>query len=115
MTAELTVIDLSAVDLASGGAIWSLPHGGDLDANLVRLSAGDLIADHVNDDVDVLMSVRDGAGELVVEGTTFTLSPDTLALVPRGAERRIVAGEGGLAYLSIHRARGPLEVGGSSG
>ena len=115
MTPALTVIDLSAVDVASGGAIWSLPHGGDLDANLVRLSAGGLIADHVNDDVDVLMSVRDGSGELVIEGTAFPLAADILALVPRGAERRIVAGEHGLAYLSIHRSRGPLEVGGSSG
>ena len=52
--------DLGAVS-GSGGAVWSLPHGGDLNANLVRLDASGRIGEHINDDVDVLLFVRPAA------------------------------------------------------
>ena len=54
--------DLGAVS-GSGGAVWSLPHGGDLNANLVRLDASGRIGEHINDDVDVLLFVQSGGGE----------------------------------------------------
>lgn len=35
------VVDLGATDTRGrDGVVWSLPHGGDLDANLVRLGGG---------------------------------------------------------------------------
>jgi len=93
-----------------GGAVWSLPHGGDLDANLVRLAPGARIDEHVNDVVDVLIVVREGVGELTLDGLRHPLKDSTVALIPRHASRSIRAGASGLAYLTVHRAREPLTI-----
>lgn len=107
------VVDLSALLSAEGadGALWSLPHGGDLDANLVRLSAGAGIGEHRNDEVDVLMSVLAGRGSLVLDGVDHELAAGRVALVPRGGVRSVQAGDDGLVYLSVHRCRGGLSIG----
>lgn len=94
-----------------GGAVWSLPHDGDLDGNLVRLAPGRAIEQHRNHDVDVLLIVREGGGDLTVDGDSYPLDDTTVALVPRGTMRSIAAGPDGVTYLSIHRRRGPLGVG----
>lgn len=105
----LARVDLSAVDDGGPpGSVWSLPHGGDLDANLVRLGPGGSIGVHVNDDVDVMMIVRSGTCEAEVDGRCVALSVDDLIVVPRGARRSLTAGPGGITYLSVHRRRGPL-------
>lgn len=93
-----------------GGVVWKLPHEGDLDGNLVRLAAGRGIDAHVNAEVDVLVIVRAGDGELEVDGTSHRLTPSALALVPRGTRRSITAGPDGITYLSIHRRRGGLGI-----
>ena len=98
-----------------GGVVWKLPHGGDLDGNLVRLAPGRSIEEHRNDEVDVLLVVRSGDGELVVDGAAHPLSPTTIAVVPRGTLRTITAGRDGIAYLSVHRRRSGLEIGDRSG
>ena len=103
------VVDLTA-PLGSGGAIWSLPHGGDLDANLVRLDPDAGIGRHVNNDVDVMVIVQSGTGVLTVDAQTQRLGVDQLALIPRGSSRSIVAGAAGISYLSIHRRRSPLRI-----
>jgi quercetin dioxygenase-like cupin family protein len=103
------VVDLAA-HLGSGGAIWSLPHGGDLDANLVRLDAGAKIGKHVNNDLDVMVLVQSGAGVLTIDEQTRRLGVDHLALIPKGSSRSIVAGDAGITYLSVHRRRSPLGI-----
>lgn len=108
------IVDLAAPS-GGGGAIWSLPHGGDLDANLVRLDPDGAIGEHVNDDVDVLMIVQSGAGHLHINGTCRDLAADHLALIPRGSVRSISAGPSGITYLSVHRRRSPLSIGGAKG
>lgn len=108
------VADLGAVSVGSGGAVWSLPHGGDLDANLVRLDPGAAIDAHVNDELDVLVFVQSGTAVLTVDDQTQPLGPDHLALIPKGARRTIVAGNGGITYLSVHRRRAPLKISRSS-
>ncbi|MDG2111081.1 MAG: cupin domain-containing protein [Actinomycetota bacterium] len=105
-----TFADLASV-VGVGGAVWSLPHGGDLDANLVRLEPGGAIGEHVNVEVDVLISVQAGEGLLAVDGTQHRLAADRVALVPKGVSRSIEAGPAGLTYLSVHRGRGPLDIG----
>ncbi|HRE03512.1 MAG TPA: hypothetical protein PLV68_19600 [Ilumatobacteraceae bacterium] len=106
----LTIADLTAFAGtgfdASGpsGAVWSLPHGGDLDANLVTLHAGDSIGEHVNGEVDVLMVVIAGHGTVTVAGSTRALQPRGLAFIPKGLARAVHATEA-LTYLSIHRRR----------
>lgn len=104
------VADLGADPSRSGGAVWSLPHGGDLDANLVRLAPGQEIGAHVNREVDVLIVVHGGDGEIVVDDRRQPLWADHLALVPKGSMRSILAGDTGIAYLSVHRRRGPLGI-----
>lgn len=109
------VVDLGTLAPGRGrGAVWSLPHGGDLDANLVRLPPGAAIDTHVNHDVDVLVFVQSGSGTLTIDGTDHALRSDVIALIPRGARRRISAGPSGLYHLSVHRRRGPLRIGPSS-
>jgi quercetin dioxygenase-like cupin family protein len=93
------------------GVVWSLPHAAGLDANVVRLSPGASIADHVNDAVDVLLVVWSGVGELLVGQRRIALEAGTITLVPRGTSRGITARGDGLVYLSTHPARGPMTIG----
>jgi quercetin dioxygenase-like cupin family protein len=108
---DVVVDDLGSVDTTGrAGAVWSLPHGGDLDANLVHLHPGDVIDQHVNAEVDVAVFVLSGRAELTVDGVGRPLGPDTFALIPKGAARSVRAGAPGVTYLSIHRGRGPLDI-----
>lgn len=104
-------IDLCDTGGDGNGAIWSLPHGGDLDANLIRLEGGRTIDQHVNVEVDVLIVVWGGAGELFVDERPQALRQGIVVLIPRGRSRAIRAGADGIVYLSIHRHRGPLVIG----
>jgi regulator of cell morphogenesis and NO signaling len=109
--ATVTVTDLGALPTRGGdGVVWSLPHGGDLDANLVRLGPDAAIGEHRNDEVDVLVYVQSGTGELVGDGHVQRLSGQVAALIPRGSRRSIRAGTRGLTYLSIHRRRDGLAL-----
>ena len=108
----LVVVDLGATDTSGhDGVVWSLPHGGDLDVNLVHLAADGVIGAHVNNEVDVAMSVMTGSGALVVDGVRHDLSVGVLASIPKGVQREIRASSDGITYLSIHRRRGPLAIG----
>ena len=106
-----TIVDIGSVGDDAPGASWSLPHGGDLDANLIRLASNGQIADHVNTEVDVLVVVWDGSGRLTIDDRVLTLAPGIVVLVPRDARRAIEAGPDGIRYLSIHRRRGGLTIG----
>jgi quercetin dioxygenase-like cupin family protein len=93
------------------GARWRLD-GEDLQANLVRLGVGDRIQPHQNDEVDVVVVVVSGRGELTLGGQVHPLGPMTLVHVPKGTVRAIAAVDGPLAYLSVHRRRpAGLQVG----
>jgi len=99
-------VDLAS--LAAGGnhpgARWRLD-GEDLQANLVRLGRGDRIQPHRNDEVEVLVVVVSGRGELTLDGQVHQLAPMTLVHLPKGTVRAIAAVDGPLAYLSVHRRR----------
>ena len=76
------------VDLASlvaggnhTGALWRLD-GKDMQANLIWLGRGDRIESHRNDEVDVLVVVIDGRGELTLDGQVHPLAPMILAHIP---------------------------------
>lgn len=105
-------VDLGGVDLRGGaGAVWSLPHGGDLDANLVHLGPRDVIGAHVNRELDVVLVVVAGRGRLAIDDASHDLRSDTLVMIPKGSRREVHAGAHGLTYLSIHRRRGSLAIG----
>jgi quercetin dioxygenase-like cupin family protein len=94
------------------GVIWALEHSGDLNANLVRFDAGGGVGEHVNDEVDVLFLGVAGSGSVRVDGEEHRLSAGTLVFAPRGARRSTSASSDGFAYLTVHRRRGPLLIGG---
>ena len=105
-------VDLAS--LAAGGdrpgALWRLD-GEDLQANLIRLGSGDRIQPHRNDEVDVLIVVVSGRGELTLDGQVHQLAPMALVHLPKGTVRAVVA-VNDLAYLSVHRRRSVgLQVG----
>ncbi|MEW6470905.1 MAG: cupin domain-containing protein [Actinomycetota bacterium] len=111
MTSTPDAVALDGLDLTGAdGAVWSLPHRGDLDANLVKLAPGSHVAGHHNDEVDVLLVVLAGHGTLTVDDEALAVGTHHLVRIPRGADRRLEASAAGLVYLSVHRARTGLQI-----
>jgi quercetin dioxygenase-like cupin family protein len=108
MRSAVPPVDLASLAAAGNrpGALWRLD-GEDLQANLVWLGPGDRIEPHRNDEVDVLVVVVSGRGELTLDGQVHPLAPMVLAHLPKGTVRAVVAVDGPLAYLSVHRRRPP--------
>ena len=107
-------MDLVGTAAAAGertGVIWTLLESNDLNANLVRFEAGGGVGEHINDDVDVIFVGVSGTGSVLTNGEKRRLSAGTLVLVRRGAERSILSHSDGFSYLTIHRRRGPLQIG----
>ena len=113
MRDAVPVVDLAGLAAAGHrpGAVWRLD-GEDLQANLIRLGLGDRIQPHRNDEVEVLMVVVAGRGELTLDGQVHPLAPMALVHVPKGAVRAVAAVDGPLTYLSVHRRRSSgLQIG----
>nr|WP_234386207.1 hypothetical protein [Streptomyces sp. ERV7] len=103
---------VAAAEEGQGGALWRLAERGrQLDANLVRLSPGAAVAEHVESDLDVMLVVVEGDGHLDSGVERQALEPGSVAWLPRTARRALLAGPGGLAYLSVHRRRPGLSIG----
>ena len=101
-------IDLAGTGVSGDGVHWTLPVHADLNANLVALEPGHQVGDHRNEAVDVLLVGVDGTGAVTVDGEELALHALVLVHLPKGTNRRIVAGPEGLRYLTVHRQRGPL-------
>src|SRR5829696_10158346 len=93
---------VSAVDLAGlaaagdrPGALWRLD-GEELQANLIRLGLGDRIQPHRNDEVEVLMVVVAGQGELTLTAGSTRSPPWPWFTCPRGRSGRWWRSEGRL-------------------
>ena len=104
--------DLVAAGPDRGGVIWALKESGDLNANLVRFDARGGVGEHVNEELDVVLVGVAGSGFARVSGEEHPLSAGKLVFVPKGAERSTAALSDGFAYLTVHRRRGPLGIGG---
>lgn len=89
------------------GPIWSV-NSEQLNVNLLRLSSGEGVSPHINNELDVLLVVFEGIGELIVDGDTLELQAGLSFLVPRGASRGIRCISGPLVYLTAHRRRAGL-------
>ena len=94
------------------GVVWTLEGSGDLNANLVRFEAGRGVGEHFNDEVDVLIVGVSGSGLVGVDGEEHPVSNGGVVFVPRGARRYTLAMSDDFVYLSVHRRRGPLRIGG---
>ncbi|HEX5565888.1 MAG TPA: hypothetical protein VFY14_02925 [Streptomyces sp.] len=90
-----------------GGALWRLAERDrQLDANMVRLPPGAVVGEHVENDLDVLLVVVGGGGEIVDgAGRRQTLAPQAVVWLPRSSRRGLRAGPEGLVYLTVHRRR----------
>lgn len=86
---------------------WT-PASTDLHLNLVILTPGEEIGAHVNQTLDVVLTTLAGNGTLVVDDEPVPLQPGTIALIPQGASRHVVAGDNGLRYITCHRKRGGI-------
>jgi len=103
------VIDIAAVlrRAAADGPIWSV-NSEQLNVNLLRLPTGDGVAEHVNGEVDVVLVVFEGGGDLTVDGVAYPLRPGRTVVLPRGLRRAIRCTAGPLVYLTCHRRRAGL-------
>jgi quercetin dioxygenase-like cupin family protein len=86
---------------------WT-PASADLHINLVDLRAGEEIGEHVNTALDVLLTCLDGSGTLRVDEEAVLIARGSIALIPKGASRRIIAGDAGMRYTTCHQKRGGL-------
>ncbi|MHA6764074.1 cupin domain-containing protein [Streptacidiphilus sp. PAMC 29251] len=102
-----------------GGALWRLAEAGrQLDANLVRLPPGAEVAEHVEEDLDVLLVVVEGGGRLSggavarggIDDDGEVLAPRSVAWLPRASRRALRAGPEGLVYLTVHQRRPALSI-----
>ena len=111
---EEPALDIEVADLAripgTGGVVWSAGPAG-CHVNLVVLEPGRSIAAHRNDVVDVQVVVVAGPGTAHVADEVVPLAAMTTLTIPRGATRRLDAGDGGMRYLTIHAERSPLTIG----
>lgn len=109
--APLLVGDANA-ETDAAGAVWRLtPEERGLDANIIRLPAGDEIARHLGPDIDVLIHVLEGSGILETDAGEIALATGALVWLPPRSQRRFVAGQDGLRYFSVHRRKPALSIG----
>ncbi|OHV05657.1 DUF2249 domain-containing protein [Mycobacterium talmoniae] len=102
-TAEIAEPDVT-------GAAWKLGiRDRDLDSNLIALPPNGGIGEHTGADVDVLIHVLSGSGQLTTEQGVIELRPGALLWLPRLSRRQLDAGPEGLRYLTVHQHR---EIGG---
>lgn len=110
----LTDTASAAADAAESGAtgvVWKLQmRERDLDSNIIALAPGGAIDAHAGPDVDVLIHVLAGSGQLVTELNTVELRGGTLVWLPRRSRRQFTAGPGGLRYLTVHQRRQALTL-----
>ncbi|WP_399133810.1 cupin domain-containing protein [Streptomyces sp. Li-HN-5-11] len=93
------------------GVLWKLAESGrQLDANLVRLPAGEHIGTHAEPDLDVLVLVVTGDGVMDTPEGVLPLAEGVLLWLPHGSTRSITAGPQGLAYVTVHRRRPGMQI-----
>jgi uncharacterized protein (DUF2249 family) len=91
------------------GAVWKLPmRRRDLDSNVIRLQPGASIGAHIGPDLDVLLLILHGTGQITTELSTTDLEPGALVWLPQRSRRQFTAGPHGLSYLTVHQRRQSL-------
>jgi Cupin domain len=103
----VVVVDLTALD--GRGPAWGTASE-ELNATLLVWRAGEGQPEHVNEGCDVALVVLAGSGTLTVDGAEHRLAAGSLAIVPRGSRRSLVAAPDGIRCLTVHRRRGGLAI-----
>ncbi len=117
-TTSLPRVLVNTVDLTHDtsteldGVAWKLEmRERDLDSNVIALPPDGTVDAHAGPDLDVLVHVLAGSGELTTELGVVTLSPGDLLFLPRRSRRAFTAGGDGLRYLTVHQRRQSLVIG----
>ena len=109
--ADTAALDAPDAAGAGAGVAWKLQmRERDLDSNVITLAPGAAIGAHRGPDLDVLVHVLSGSGQLVTELSTIELRAGSLAWLPRRSLREFTAGPGGLMYLTVHQRRQALTL-----
>ncbi len=96
----------AATEPNASGALWKLEvRERDLDSNVIALAPDGRIDAHTGADVDVLIHVLSGSGQLCTENGLIDLVPGALLWLPKHSRRAFVAGPAGLRYLTVHKKR----------
>lgn len=108
-TGPPSVVDLRTRARANGGnrLAWS-SQGEELSVNLIAFAAGDGVAEHVNDEVEVLLVGVTGEGIVAIDERQQVLRAGNALLIPRGTRRSTRATTCCFAYLTCHRHRSGL-------
>lgn len=85
-----------------------VPETEDLHMNVVHLRPGEEIGEHVNAALDVIITCLQGDGVLTADDARTAMQAGSIALIPRGANRHIQAGDQGMVYTTVHRKRGGI-------
>lgn len=106
------VAEVLAAPSDASGSIWKLePHTRGLDCNIIAIAPGEEIGRHEGPELDVVIVVLEGAGELETEGETIALQQGSMVWLPKLSVRRFVAGYQGLRYFSVHTRKRGLQIG----
>jgi uncharacterized protein (DUF2249 family)/quercetin dioxygenase-like cupin family protein len=98
--------DITALEPDVTGAMWKLEvRERDLDSNVIALGPNGGIDLHNGADVDVLIHVLSGSGQLTTEQGAIDLVPGALLWLPKRSRRQFTAGPDGLRYLTVHQKR----------
>jgi uncharacterized protein (DUF2249 family)/quercetin dioxygenase-like cupin family protein len=91
------------------GAVWKLQtRQRDLDSNVIALPPDGTIDAHTGPDLDVLIHIVGGSGQLAGETEVLDLRPGLVVWLPRRSRRQFTAGPDGLRYLTVHQRRQAL-------
>jgi uncharacterized protein (DUF2249 family) len=99
------------LDPDSAGAVWRLDMAQrQLDANVIRLRPETQIEGHLGPELDVLLHVLGGSGQIITVAGPVPVEVGALVWLPRRSQRAILAGPEGLTYLSVHGRRTTLSI-----
>ncbi len=102
---------VNAQSREAAGAIWRLDISQrQLDANVIYIQPDDRIETHIGPDLDVLMHVLGGTGQIAAGAHSMALQAGALVWLPRRSQRSITAGPAGLRYLTVHVKRPGLRI-----
>lgn len=92
-------------------AVWTIETAQrQLDANVIRLQPGERIESHADPNIDVLLHVVRGDGQLITADGSVPLTEGAVVWLPRRSQRAFAAGESGLSYLTVHTRRPGLSI-----
>jgi mannose-6-phosphate isomerase-like protein (cupin superfamily) len=100
----LRFVDTTELAHQQSGPQWGA-ESDDLNATVLSWEEGRGVAWSVNNELDVVMVVLDGEGEARIEDEVVQLKAGVALLIPKGAQRSVIASSQWLTYMNVHRRR----------